>query len=364
MWQYADGALHRGALLLGALALVAGCVNYQANRPDVAERVQTMLSENEYTLALQTIELVSPSHPDYKRLTGWRETIEKNARAWEAQIIHEVDQMIQAGQWYNAEQQLDEGQRKLPESVPLQHARNRFLSKRGERLAVINHELMLARGRGLPAEIAALEKLAAVHPRDNELADEVERRRTMLSVAQRGLIDCGRGALSAGRTERGLECLTIAQSIGPSSEVDALLAASQKTKTAKKQQVKAAEQKREERDQARKLEELRGAYNKSLQNGDLNTARRHLDSLLKLQPTAALRQDSTRLDQRINRRVERSLEDGRKLYTQGDFQGARSIWVAGLRLDPGNQELKDNIARAERVLKKLKTLSDDQQNAN
>jgi len=79
MWQYADGALHRGALLLGALALVAGCVNYQANRPDVAERVQTMLSENEYTLALQTIELVSPSHPDYKRLTGWRETIEKNA---------------------------------------------------------------------------------------------------------------------------------------------------------------------------------------------------------------------------------------------------------------------------------------------
>jgi tetratricopeptide (TPR) repeat protein len=364
MWSYAAGALRRGVVILGALALVAGCAGYQANRPDTAQRVQTMLSENEYAAALDTIALVKSSHPDYKRLAGWRETIEKNARAWEAGIIYDVEQMIEAGQWYNAEQQLDEGLRKLPQSVPLQQSRSRFLSKRSKHLAVINHQLIIARGRGLPAEIAALEKLAAVDPGDSELQEEVERRRTMLTEARRGLIDCGRAALAAGQTERALECLTIAQSIGRSREIDGLLAASRKTKTAEKQQVKAAAQKRVERDQARKIDELRGAYTRSLQNGDLNTARKHLDALLKLQPTAALRQESTRLDQRIQRRVERSLEDGRSLYTQGDFQGARAIWVSALRLDPGNQELKDNIARAERVLKKLKTLSDDQQTTN
>jgi tetratricopeptide (TPR) repeat protein len=364
MRRYAAGALNRGVVILGALALVAGCAGYQANRPDVSQRVQTMLSENEYAAALETIALVKPSHPDYKRLAGWRETIEKKARAWEAEIIHDVEQMIDAGQWYNAEQQLDEGLRKLPQSVPLQQARGRFLGKRSKHVTVINHELTLARGRGLPAELAALEKLAAVDPSDSELQEEVERRRRMLTEAQRGLIDCGRAALAAGQTERALECLTIAQSIGRSREIDGLLAASQKTKTAEKQQVKAAVKKRVERDQARKIDELRNAYNRSLQNGDLYTARKHLDSLLRLQPSAALHQESARLDRRIQRRVERSLEDGRNLYTQGDFQSARAIWVAALRLDPGNQELKDNIARAERVLKKLKTLSDDQQNTN
>ncbi|MDH3713192.1 MAG: hypothetical protein OET44_05000 [Gammaproteobacteria bacterium] len=356
--------LHRGVVILSVLALVAGCAGYQTNRPDVTKSVQTMLSENEYAAALETIELVKPSHPDYKRLAGWRETIEKNARAWEAEIIHDIEQMIAAGQWYNAELQLNEGLRKLPKSDALQQSRSRFLSRRSEHLAAINHELIIARGRGLPAEIAALEKLATVDPRDSELQEEVDRRHTMLTEAQRGLIDCGRAALAVGQTERALECLTIAQSIRHSREVDGLLAASQKSKTAKKQQVKAAAQKREERDQTRKIDELRSAYKKSLQNGDLNTARKHLDTLLKQQPTKALRQESVRLDQRIQRRVERSLEDGRKLYTQGDFQGARAIWVAALRLDPGNQELKDNIARAERVLKKLKTLSDDQQNTN
>ena len=362
--RIAERALRCGALLLGALALLAGCASYQANRPDVAEHVETMLSEHEYALALDTIALVKPSHPDYKRLTGWRANIEKNARAWEAEIVIDVEQMIAAGQWFNAEQQLDEGLQKLPDSVPLKQSRNRFLSKRSAYLAVINHELILARGRGLPAEIAALEKLAMVKRRDAGLQEEVTRRRTMLTEAQRGLIDCGRAALAAGRNERALECLTVAQSIGRTREIEGLLAASQKSKTVKKQQVKAAEQKREERSQARKMDELHDAYNSSVQNGDLNTARKHLNELLRLQPSAALRQESVRLDQRIKRRVDRSLEDGRNLYTQGDFQGARAIWVAALRLDPGNQELKDNIARAERVLKKLKTLSDDQQNTN
>lgn len=367
----AGNAVRHGALLLAALVLLSGCASFQANRPGVAERVELMLSEHEYARALETIALVKPSHPDYKRLQGWRQTIQKNARAWEAELVRDVEQMIEADQWYNAQQQLDEGLQKLPQSEALIRTQQRFLYRRGVRLAGINHRLTLARGRGLPAEIAALEELAAVDPQDAEIKAELARRRGMLADAQRDLVECGRTALSAGRTDRARECLTIARGIARSPDVEKMLATLEKSRTAKKQaqkqqqrQVQAAAQKRVERDQARKLEELQVAYNRALQNGDLNTARQHLDVLLKVQPTAALRQDSARLDQRIKRQVDRSMEDGRNLYTQGDFQGARAIWVAALRLDPGNQELKDNIARAERVLKKLKTLSDDQQNTN
>ncbi len=348
-------------MVAGAIVLLAGCVAYQANRTDVAQRVGSMLSENEYARALDTIALVKPSHPDYKRLTGWRGTIEKNARAWETEIVNDVEQMMNAGQWFNAEQQLEEGMRKLPDSAAFDQAHDRFLSRRGEHLRGVNHELMLARGRGLPAEIAALEKLALVSPRDQLLAAEVERRRTMLSDAQQHLVNCARDALAAGQTERAAECLQVAQSIGRSAEIDRLLAATQRTNTVKKKQVQAVKQKRTERDQARRVEELRVGYNRSMQNGDLNAAREQLNELIKLQPSPALRKDSVRLDQRIKRRVDRSLQDGRTLYTQGDFKGARAIWVTALRLDPANQELKDNIARAERVLKKIEKLSSDQQ---
>ncbi len=351
----------RSGWLALVLLLVAGCASFQANRADVAQRVQGMVDAHEYSRALATIDLVKPGHPDHARLSAWRGSIAKRAQEWEAALLDETENLVRAGRWFDAEQRLEEGLQRMPDSRPLQAGKARFLARRREHLEALELDLMLARGRGLPAEIAALEEIAEITPRDETLALDIATRRRQLEQARERLVDCGKKSLEVGLSKRAVECLDLAEKIRTGDDTGVLLATLRQSQNVKQRRDIAAAQKREERDQERRIELLVEAYRGALARGELNAARRHLDELLRAQPRETWKQESARLDRRIEQRVSKGLEDGRQLYTQGDVKGARATWAAALRLDPANEELKSSIARADRVLKKLEQLSSDQQ---
>ena len=62
----------------------------------------------------------------------------------------------------------------------------------------------------------------------------------------------------------------------------------------------------------------------------------------------------------IDDTIEEGMEASRRLYSQGRFEEALAGWRALLVLDPENEALKAHVARAERVLAKLRALNEKQ----
>ena len=59
------------------------------------------------------------------------------------------------------------------------------------------------------------------------------------------------------------------------------------------------------------------------------------------------------LNSRIDSNVKQGIEVGRKLYSQGEIERALAVWNKLREIDPNNDYLISHIERAERVMKKL-----------
>lgn len=345
-------------LLIGLL--LSGCATFQANRADVAERIDTLLADGNYREALNTIDLVRETHPEFRRLQTWRTTIADRAAAAEQNLMDEVEAQMRAGQWRNATTQLSEASLRLPDSARLSAARERVARQRSELTGGLQLDLLLARASGLPAEIAALDKLHEATAKGEALGAELAARRATLAATRQGLLDCGRAALEQRRSEQAITCLDAAHGVAADAESSALLKRARAKETAAEERTTATRKRTDKQRQNAQVASLQAALRDAQQRDDLGAARTHLDALLAVAPTEDLRRESGQLKARIMSRVEKGLSTGRRQYTAGDIQGARTTWVETSLLAPDNEELKSSIARAERVLKKLQTLSTDQ----
>jgi len=65
------------------------------------------------------------------------------------------------------------------------------------------------------------------------------------------------------------------------------------------------------------------------------------------------------LDKQRNIELKKSIQDGKKFYTKGEFESAINAWTRALQFDPDNKEIKENIQRAEKFRDNLKRLKQD-----
>jgi len=64
-----------------------------------------------------------------------------------------------------------------------------------------------------------------------------------------------------------------------------------------------------------------------------------------------------KLKERLNAGVKQRFEAARSLYSKGKIQEALSIWLELKELEPENIKLQSHINRAEKILTKLKKLT-------
>lgn len=349
-------------LMTGLLVLpVAGCIEFPMLRPATEEQVTRWVAQEEYGRALDALDRISPKDPAYTRLEEQRLRIEGLAAGFEKTLAREAAELTQAGQWQQALERYDDGLDKLPESEVLQKAREGFLEKREHHIQGLRDRIALKRGGWLAEAVPVQQEILRVVPEDRQARRELARLEAEVEKTGQALYVCGQRAMARGQDGQAVRCLRLAQELNPTVSAREALSRAEARLAERRKQRRAASRQRRAQATARKEQALYERYEDAFAGGELLEARQTLAELKALEPKSAkVRRLEVQLERAIADTVERGMEASRRLYSQGRFEEALAGWRVLSELDPENEELKAHIARAERVLAKLRTLNEKQ----
>jgi len=334
------------------LLLPGGCAYLSSFSAELPEKIDTLIQQQEYGEALQTLEYVRPSHADYKRLMRQKKHIEKLVVKYERKTIQKADKLTRQGKWYTAQQTYEQAIEKVPQSEKLRKAQQEFLSKRDNYLKQLELSLLLNRANWLIRNASTQKEIVRVLPNDYQRYEEIRDYPDKVDETAEQLVSCVQSALDAGDYNLAETCLKLVERIGSKNIDKKQLALANKTLArAEKTEV------RKQNDKTRALiAELKQGYSED----NLKRARNQLNVLEKQnsrnRTSIKLRKE---LDKRYRQGIDQKIAAGRRLYSSGKIQEALDIWNSLLDIDPGNQKLQGHIDRAERVLSKLQRLSDE-----
>lgn len=341
----------RSALLwLLLLALLPACSVIPAQQqalegfpPDALQQVRRQSAELD---RLQKLDIAtSVQQQQIKQLHS-------SLQQFEHYVIRTASQLEQQGDWRGAERIFRSATRALPDSRKLGSARQQLAERRQLREELVRMDLAIHRGEQLLQDANPYQRLRQL--KGPGLLTWLE-----LNSYQR---ECRRSAKELQRyAQRALERqdyslarrgLQIAQRLyGDDYQRDDierdLALTNRQLRQAKHQPAEATF----DNGAATELQ-------RALDAGDLPGARQHLNRLRQSSPRhPQLLSLQSQFQAQLDVRIETATKRGNALYSRGDIDGALDVWRAAKTLDPENAELQGNIARAEKVLKNLRTLS-------
>ncbi len=350
-----------GALLFPLFLSLVGCVTDPMLRRDLPKQVDRWVAEEEYGKALRVIDDVRPDHPLYPRFQSQRQEILRLVDKYERALIGKGRMLIRNQEWQQADKLYREGTEKLPDSERIARARADFLARRDERIAALRTEALVNKGDWLSRELPLQREILRTTPDDRRAKKALKRANRELDDTSAGLYLCGQQALDSRNSRLAVRCLALAEQLTPTTSVKDALARAEKEQKRTKAKTRRAKRKKQQRSEADKVRRLLDEYEEAYEADDLIQARGILAELKLAEPKSEkVEQLEMELDGAVAERVTRGMEESRKLYSQGKIQQALDNWRELSKLDPENEEIKAHIARAERVLAKLRELSEKQ----
>lgn len=332
--------------VISTAVLSISCATYSANEQDVLSEVDAMVAERKFVQALTIIETLQPQHPQHGMLLQKVPQIRTQATAYGKNIGKQARLLAEKKEWYTALLVLDDAIFKIPESQALSNLRASIALERDAHVEKLRMDVMLSRGQRLPKEIPMLREIARLTPDDASAQADLKRSLNEQKEAIKSLYNCGHSALLKEKYRTAKTCLELAQGLGSNKQIEEALA------------VANLHLKKHSQSQ---LANARSRYETALEKGDLVSARKQLDALINLWPNnTEFKELRSQLETRINTKIRKDLEAGRLLYSRGEIEPALKVWQAALPLEPENLELQADIARAQRVLEKIKELSEKQ----
>jgi tetratricopeptide (TPR) repeat protein len=349
-------------LMAGVVALaMAGCIQIPMLRPATGEQLEHWVAQEEYGKALHALDRISPGDPAYVTLQEQRPRIEGLAAGFEKTVAREAAEMTREGQWQQALERYDDGLDKLPESKALQAAREAFLEKRERHVQGLRDRSALDRGGWLVEAVPLQREIVRVVPAETRARRNLARLEAEVEETGQALYICGQRAMARGHDTQAVRCLGLAQELTPTVSVREALSRAEARQAKQRERRRAASRQRRAHATAQREQVLYERYVDAFAGGDLLEARLTLAELEELKPgSAKVQRLQVQLARAIADTVEHGMEAGRRLYSQGRFEQALATWRFLSELDPENEELKAHIARAERVLAKLRTLNEKQ----
>jgi tetratricopeptide (TPR) repeat protein len=341
---------------------------------DLIASAEALAAQQKFGQALAVLANVTLAHPQYARIAAKRREIAQEAVAFETDVVNEAHALVSSGEWSAAGQVYVTALATYPQSDALQSAYARFKTQRDKRVTNLQRNLVLREGEWLAHDIPLREELirAAEPERAQEQLIASKRERAGQLAAQLHVI--GLEAMNERDFELAERSLSVADELKPSPEIQRALASLGRMQAQLDEQARAGRMREkaylEEKRKAvlsRRVEERRqrtqailSEYNEAYKRGDLLEAKRLTEELSLLESYhPELPKLQEQVQTAIDVHVKKGLDQGRQLYARGRIEEAIKEWQGLLRYDPDNAELKDNIARAQRVLDKLQQLSED-----
>jgi len=373
----AQGTLRN--IVLGLMLLLAGGCAIHSTRPEDGPRtgedhLEKLLAGQQYQQALEFLPgLASAMDSAAYEAENLRVLALINDLETETESRSSV--LLAQNKPFAALEVVDRALRKIPASSRLLELQSNLRQKIAKRKKDAEWALLISRADYLSDQLREYRELALLQKPSWFTNWRLAAFADNLATFRPQLVECGREALAAAKSEVAERCLQLAGEIEASETVEQLLAQARASKPGPETEpepaagaepilepVAKAKKNRPAPPAGSSLAELENRLQAEIAREDLKQGYATLSSLAEIPNATELwRNYKTQLDRTRARLVAKYLEDATAHYRGGKIAQAREDWLLVLELEPDNQTARQKLARADRVLRNLRGLQETQQ---
>jgi tetratricopeptide (TPR) repeat protein len=356
-----------GASFLLSIALLQGGCVVVTSFARLEPQLEQWEVEQQYGRSLDALSQIDPKDPDYARASAVRKQVEKQAADYEQQVRKETARKLSKGEWAAALDQYDEALGRHPKSVVIRDGLAKLHQQQRETLEQLERQRLIQHGAWLRNELPVYREIARVDPRSSEAQDRLKHIIGEAEKIAQELALIGNRALADNDPATAEATLPLAYELNKEPLIEESLKtlrsrqqlAAEQQRTARRKSEQQAQNKREKRE--RTLRAIVKRYDAAFAKQDFLAAREQLAELEKADPAySKLASLQRTLQQAVDHRVSQLFDAGVSAYSRGQFEQAAHEWRDVLKLDPGHQQARENLERAEKVLHKIESLKQKQ----
>lgn len=337
----------RLGLPLVLTVLLGGCASWQLLQSPT-QRVSGDLQDHRYADALRVIDDADKTDPRYPALKKQRPTVVRASQDYRHQALTRAGALADKGQWQQAFTVLRDARDRVVDPKPVDALLKQLHQRERDNLRQLLADWYLAQAHAL-LQTDKLDSALKGHG-DDRARETLKNRRQLRERLTGELTRLGDDFAGQGQWQSAYRTLQTAQRLNPKGNRSKILERARATLNRAQSRAQSA-RRQSHREHAQALIQQ---YQESNGLEDLLAARTYLlqyrdDDLSKQ------RQE---VNQWCQQRFKVEVAHGDALYARGRYQAAYQQWKRAEPLDPDNKGLKKKLARARRVLRNLRNLTD------
>lgn len=338
-------------LLLIALSLsFSGCSLIYSYSDNLPQRLNQWIKEKRYNIALDTISHVKPTHKDYRLIQRKKNTIRKKMAAYESKAIEKSTQLTRQGNWLQALELLDEVEKNIVNTKNIEKHRKILLIKRAKVISALEKDVLNIKAVNLTNKIELYKKINKTVTKRESNNLEISEFDELREETSLKLATISEHHFNNKQYDKALSSIELALKLSPEDDI-----------TPELKNIKKRIKKTTKRKKSLYVKESKALLNKLSQgysHAILKETKEKIRWLNKIKNNdKTYTKLISKLKKHLKKGVKQHFEAARKLYSKGKTQEALSIWLDIKELDPQHPKLQSHINRAEKVLIKLKKLS-------
>ena len=356
-------------LLLCQLLFLTGCSTLakQEGLPPMSQ-IDTWVDNDQYGLALTSLEHISPSEKLFAAYVEKRKTVLILAAAYEQAVLRDTQKKIDNEEWAAAIEHLNAARKNHPNSRVIHDRYNAVIKQQQQRIHKLDAKSLLARAKLLYNKLPITQKNVSNSPINisaqwdlQSLKNELSDMHTRLMAMTEQLLDDDEITLAEMCLDQARVLTKDTPSLAAIDVLQAKINHQKNLQRAAAERIDAEKKLRstlsKKKKHSRKVSQLIKKIQHLLKTDQLISAQRKLLSLARLAPNShEFLQLKTEHRNKVDKRVYTLTEQGNSLYRQEKIAEAKKVWQSALKLDKKNKTLQIQIRRADRVLMKLEEL--------
>ncbi|MFK5913488.1 MAG: hypothetical protein QM484_03865 [Woeseiaceae bacterium] len=328
----------------------SGCTLIYSYSDDLPNKINLWVKEKDYKTALETIEHIQPKHKYYKRVQRQKKSILEQVKKYKISAIETSHTLVKNGEWIKAIELLNTVEGNVVNAKKIIHQRNKILSERTKAISHYENTVLNGQALYLLKKMPLYNKInKTVYKAEENQLDikkfDIFRQETSLRLAKRS-----QRQYKKEEFDTALTTINLALKLIPNSEVTEKL-------NHLKSEITQATKKRK----SAYVKETKSLISKLSQGYSHTILRETKEKIIWLTKIKANEQVYpaliSQLQKHFSAGIKQNFEAARKLYSEGKTQEALSIWLELQKFEPEHPRLQAHIERAEKVLIKLKELS-------
>jgi len=329
---------------------LSGCSLIYSYSDDLPHRIDQWIAEKKYNIALDTISHIQLTHKDYRVIQRKKKIILKKIISYENMAIKKSTKLANQGNWILALKLLDEVESNIVNTKRIKKHRAKLLKKRNKLITTYEDDVLNSQAKDLLNKMELYKKIKkTVSTNESNQLDisrfDDLRQETSLRLAKRSEQEYQRDQYN-----KAFSSIELDLKLKPDESIVSRL------KTIKQRLKKKT--RRKKLSYVKDAKELLTKLSQGYSHAILNKTKITIVWLNKNKnDEQSYRVLINKLEKHLAAGIKQRFEAARNLYSKGKTQEALSIWLELKELDPDNAKLQSHIERAEKVLIKLKKLT-------